>query len=118
MSDTQRGTATADPGSLAQYIQPVRSDLDAFNSKLNDYLRGDSPLISSIARHLLRSRGKRMRPAFLFLASRAADQFTEHAVDASLAIELIHTATLLHDDVVDEAHLRRGLNRLTISGTT
>ncbi|MBU0985496.1 MAG: polyprenyl synthetase family protein, partial [candidate division Zixibacteria bacterium] len=75
---------------------------------LHDCLRGDSPLISSIARHLLKSRGKRIRPAFLFLSSRAADNFTDASVDASLSIELIHTATLLHDDVVDESDLRRG----------
>lgn len=49
-----------------------------------------------------------MRPAFLFLSSRAANNFSEYSVDASLAIELIHTATLLHDDVVDESDLRRG----------
>jgi len=97
-----------DSNSLELFTRPVQSDLATFDSKLNDYLRGDSPLISSIARHLLRSRGKRIRPAFLFLASRAADNFNEHSIDASLAIELIHTATLLHDDVVDESMLRRG----------
>ena len=93
---------------LQEYIAPVSEDLEVFDRKLNDYLRGDSPLITSIARHLLKSRGKRMRPALLFLSSRAAENFTEHTVDASLAIELIHTATLLHDDVVDESDLRRG----------
>ena len=108
MTRANHSTASSDQLSLAEYTLPVQHDLEAFDRKLNDYLQGDSPLISSIARHLLRTRGKRMRPAFLFLASRAADRFTEHAVDASLAIELIHTATLLHDDVVDESHLRRG----------
>lgn len=97
-----------DADKLREYIEPVNADLDEFHRKLNDYLKGDSPLITSIARHLLRSRGKRMRPIFLFLSSRAADNFTEHSVDASLSIELIHTATLLHDDVVDESELRRG----------
>jgi geranylgeranyl pyrophosphate synthase len=82
--------------------------MELFDKKLGDYLRGDSPLISSIARHLLRTKGKRIRPAFVFLSSRASDNFGEHSIDASLAIELIHTATLLHDDVVDEADLRRG----------
>jgi octaprenyl-diphosphate synthase len=56
----------------------------------------------------LKSRGKRIRPAFLFLSTRAANFFSERSIDASLAIELIHTATLLHDDVVDEAEMRRG----------
>ncbi len=90
------------------FTRPVQADLEEFDRKLNDYLQGDSPLITSIARHLLKTRGKRIRPAFVFLSSRASDNFTEFSVDASLAIELIHTATLLHDDVVDESDLRRG----------
>ncbi len=100
--------ATLDNKQLLEYTKPVKDDLEEFNKKLHDYLRGDSPLITSIAQHLLRSKGKRIRPAFLFLSSRAADNFTRHTVDASLAIELIHTATLLHDDVVDESEMRRG----------
>jgi octaprenyl-diphosphate synthase len=97
-----------DKEKLIEYVQPVEHDLAEFKRKLNDNLKGDSPLISSIARHLLKSRGKRIRPVFLFLSSRAADSFTDKSVDASLAIELIHTATLLHDDVVDESEMRRG----------
>ncbi len=97
-----------DSAKMLEYTNPIQPDLDEFNRKLVDYLRGDSPLISSIARHLLRTKGKRIRPAFLFLSSRAADNFTERSVDTSLCIELIHTATLLHDDVVDESELRRG----------
>jgi len=97
-----------DQKKMLEYTAPIEADLEQFNRKLSDHLQGDSPLITSIARHLLKSKGKRMRPAFLFLSSRAADNFTEHSVDASLAIELIHTATLLHDDVVDESDMRRG----------
>ena len=97
-----------DNSKLLEYTGSVQSDLDEFHQKLTDYLRGDSPLISSIARHLMSSRGKRIRPVFLFLSSRAADNFTDHSVDSSLSIELIHTATLLHDDVVDESEMRRG----------
>ena len=97
-----------DAKAMQEYTRPIEVDLEEFERMLSDYLRGDSPLISSIARHLLRSRGKRIRPAFLFLSSRAAGSFTDHTVGTSLAIELIHTATLLHDDVVDESDLRRG----------
>ncbi len=97
-----------DLNKMYEFTGPIKSDLDQFSTKLNDHLQGDSPLITSIARHLLKSRGKRIRPVFLFLSSRASDNYTEHSVDASLAIELIHTATLLHDDVVDESELRRG----------
>ncbi|HOP07446.1 MAG TPA: polyprenyl synthetase family protein [candidate division Zixibacteria bacterium] len=106
-----------DVSRMQEYTEPVKADLEAFDRGLADYLRGDSPLISSIARHLLRSRGKRIRPAFLFLSSRAADSFTEYSVKASLAIELIHTATLLHDDVVDESDMRRGLKTVNAQWT-
>lgn len=97
-----------DTSAMMQYAEPVQSELAEFDQKLNDYLRGDSPLISSLARHLLKSKGKRIRPVFAFLSSHAADNFSDHSVDASLAIELIHTATLLHDDVVDASDMRRG----------
>ncbi len=93
---------------MIEYTSPIQEDLDLFSEKLHDHLQGDSPLISSIAKHLLKSRGKRIRPVFLFLSSRAGDNFTDFSVDASLSIELIHTATLLHDDVVDESDMRRG----------
>ena len=106
-----------DAAQMTEYTSPIKSDLDLFNTKLNDYLQGDSPLITSIARHLLKSRGKRMRPIFLFLSSRASDNYTESSVDASLAIELIHTATLLHDDVVDESEMRRGLETVNAQWT-
>lgn len=106
-----------DSAKMLEYTNPVQADLDEFDRKLVDYLRGDSPLISSIARHLLRTKGKRIRPAFLFLSSRAAGNFTESSVDTSLSIELIHTATLLHDDVVDESEMRRGLNTVNAQWT-
>jgi octaprenyl-diphosphate synthase len=106
-----------DSAKMLEYTRPVQSDLDEFDHKLADYLRGDSPLISSIARHLLRTKGKRMRPAFLFLSSHAAGNFTERSVDTSLCIEMIHTATLLHDDVVDESEMRRGLKTVNAQWT-
>ncbi len=93
---------------LEDLIQPVKADLDQFDRRLAEILTGDSPLISSIARHLVDNRGKRIRPAFLFLLARASDLYHEQGINASLAIELIHTATLLHDDVVDNSNFRRG----------
>ncbi len=97
-----------DISKMTEYTGPIKNDLDEFHRLLTDYLKDDSPLISSIARHLMKSRGKRIRPVFLFLSSRASNTFNEHSVEASLAVELIHTATLLHDDVVDESEMRRG----------
>jgi octaprenyl-diphosphate synthase len=98
-------------------IQPVEPDLDEFDKRLAEHLKGDTPLISSIAQHLMRSHGKRMRPALMFLSSRAGELFTEHTINASLSIELIHTATLLHDDVVDESDMRRGMETVNSKWT-
>lgn len=106
-----------DKSHMLEMTTPIKDDLKEFDRKLNDHLHGDSPLITSIARHLLKTRGKRIRPAFLFLSSRAGDYFNDCSVDASLAIELIHTATLLHDDVVDESDLRRGNSTVNANWT-
>ncbi|MCX6828286.1 MAG: polyprenyl synthetase family protein [candidate division Zixibacteria bacterium] len=97
-----------DGDKLKSIVKPVEEDLALFDSRLVSFLTGDSPLITSIAQHLMKSKGKRIRPAILFLSARAAGFFTEHTINGSLGIELIHTATLLHDDVVDDADLRRG----------
>jgi octaprenyl-diphosphate synthase len=102
---------------LKALTRPIELDLTTFDKRLAESLKGDTPLITSIARHLMRSRGKRIRPAMMFLSSRAAELFTEHTIDASLAIELIHTATLLHDDVVDNADKRRGIETVNFKWT-
>ncbi len=102
---------------LKELIKPVEPDLKLFGSRLGDVIKNDSPLITSIAQHLMRSHGKRIRPAFLFLSSRAANFYNENTVNASLAIELIHTATLLHDDVVDDSDMRRGSETINAKWT-
>lgn len=102
---------------LKTLLKPVESDMSAFDSRLGSVLTGDSPLISSIAKHLMRGRGKHIRPAILFLSSRAAEYFTDQTINGSLAIELIHTATLLHDDVVDNADIRRGMETVNFKWT-
>jgi octaprenyl-diphosphate synthase len=102
---------------LKSIIKPVEADLNLFDHRLSSYLIGDSPLITSIAQHLMKSRGKRIRPALMFLSARAAEFFTEHTVDSSLAIELIHTASLLHDDVIDNSEMRRGIETVNFKWT-
>ncbi|MFH1700165.1 MAG: polyprenyl synthetase family protein [Candidatus Zixiibacteriota bacterium] len=93
---------------LKEMIQPVVRDLKAFDHRLNKFLSADSKLISSIIKHIMSARGKRLRPVILFLSTRGGGYTSPKMVDAALAIELIHTATLLHDDVVDESDIRRG----------
>jgi octaprenyl-diphosphate synthase len=93
---------------LRQFFDPVRVDLSKFDSLIEKHLQADSALIQSVVDHLLEKRGKRIRPTFMFLTARCAGMNHENTVRAALAIELIHTATLLHDDVIDEADSRRG----------
>ena len=97
-----------DKQDLKDLTHPITRDLEAFEKKLRRHLSADSRLINSVIDHILASRGKRLRPALLFLSSRSGGYYSSKLSEAALVIELIHTATLLHDDVVDESDLRRG----------
>ncbi|MBU1319391.1 MAG: polyprenyl synthetase family protein [candidate division Zixibacteria bacterium] len=93
---------------LKQFFDPVRSDLNKFDKLIEEHLYSDSALIQSVLDYLLEKRGKRIRPTFLFLTAHCANMVDPRMIPTAMAIELIHTATLLHDDVVDEADTRRG----------
>jgi octaprenyl-diphosphate synthase len=92
---------------LASLDRWVRADLVAFEAELEALPRG-ARVVHSAAHHLLDLRGKHLRPLCVALASRFGDGFTEKARGLAVAVELIHSATLLHDDVVDFAERRRG----------
>lgn len=90
-------------------LEWIGEDLEKVDSEFRKNLRSDVPIISAIGEHLLLSGGKRFRPMLLLLtAGLCGYQGNDHISMASL-IEFIHTATLLHDDVVDRAELRRGI---------
>jgi octaprenyl-diphosphate synthase len=93
---------------LKELLEPVEADLQKFDQITDEVLSSESDLISNVIFHLLKKKGKRIRPAISFLISRAAGLTHPNMVKAALAIELIHTATLLHDDVVDDSGTRRG----------
>jgi len=99
--------------------QTDRFDLDAIRAELGDdwpavnqlifsKLESDVALVNSVARYIVRSGGKRLRPLLVLLAARACGYEGDKHILAAVIIEFIHTATLLHDDVVDESALRRG----------
>lgn len=96
------------PITLAAIQQPVRADLDAVFEELGRVVRSDFPMIEDVNAHLLRIRGKLFRPTLLLLASRAVDRFGPGKVTLGACVELIHVATLVHDDSVDHSVLRRG----------
>jgi octaprenyl-diphosphate synthase len=92
---------------LATLDRWVRADLVAFEAELAAIPRG-ARAVHAAAHHLLDLRGKHLRPLCVALASRFGDGFTEQARGLAVAVELVHSATLLHDDVVDVAERRRG----------
>ncbi|MDQ3300733.1 MAG: polyprenyl synthetase family protein, partial [Myxococcota bacterium] len=92
---------------LASLDRWVRQDLVDFEAELAVIPRG-ARVVQEAAHHLLDLRGKHLRPVCVALASRFGDGFTERARGLAVAVELVHSATLLHDDVVDLAERRRG----------
>ncbi len=88
--------------------QVVEQDFQQVNQLILEQLRSDVPLVEKIGQHIIESGGKRMRPLLVLLASKSlAYDKHDHALLAAI-IEFLHTATLLHDDVVDTSDLRRG----------
>ena len=94
--------------SLAQVLAPVRDAMDDFDREIRAKMTGQAPLLNIVCRYLLWQKGKRLRPMLVLLSAGAAGAITPNAVKAAASIELLHTATLVHDDVVDNAEARRG----------
>lgn len=87
----------------------MEEDLRKVDQEFQKNLRSDVPMISAIGEHLLQSGGKRFRAKLLLLSARLSGYSGENHISMASLIEFIHTATLLHDDVVDNAKLRRGV---------
>ncbi len=95
--------------SLDSILSLIKADLEKVEQRLEEYLSSDSPLIFQVAQYLLERKGKRLRPALVLLSfDRDNSSNKDKALDAAVAVELIHTATLLHDDVIDQSTTRRG----------
>jgi len=86
----------------------VAEDMDGVNKAIRQYLHSDVALISQMANYIINSGGKRLRPILAILCARACGYSGEKHCLVAAIIEFIHTATLLHDDVVDESSMRRG----------
>jgi heptaprenyl diphosphate synthase len=86
----------------------VRAGLESVESMLRDAVKSDYPFVTETSRHLVDAGGKRFRPLLVLLASQFADAGAPGIVPAAVAIELTHLSTLYHDDVMDEAVMRRG----------
>ena len=93
---------------MEQILRPIRKDIERFEERLELALRSDVDLVDQVVRYLASVKGKRLRPSLALLTSKMLGAASEDVLDAAVAVELIHTATLVHDDVVDCAELRRG----------
>ncbi|SEG08897.1 octaprenyl diphosphate synthase [Thauera chlorobenzoica] len=94
--------------SVKQLFAPIAADMQAVDAVIRNRLYSDVVLIRQVAEYIIHSGGKRLRPALvLFTAGAMGYQGTQHH-ELAAVVEFIHTATLLHDDVVDESELRRG----------
>lgn len=101
-------SAVLQPATQTSIIQPIATDMDAVNAVVRHQLHSDVPLVNQIAEYIISAGGKRLRPVLLLLMANAFGYRGTHHHDLAAVVEFIHTATLLHDDVVDESSLRRG----------
>lgn len=85
----------------------ISKELDEFERKFGDSVKGSNPLLDRIMRFIIKRKGKQIRPMFVFLSASIAGKIVDKTYRAASLIELLHTATLVHDDVVDNAMLRR-----------
>jgi len=97
-----------DSFSLAAVRDLLHGDWEAVNHEIVTQLNSDVALVNSVSHYIISSGGKRLRPLLLLLAARACGYKGDQHITAAAIIEFIHTATLLHDDVVDASSLRRG----------
>lgn len=93
---------------LAQIFQPIRHDLEQVEREFARHVESRVALIPEIGRYIQASGGKRIRPALLLMAARLGGYRGERAIRYAAVVEFIHTATLVHDDIVDGSELRRG----------
>ncbi len=93
---------------IDQIRELVREDLEMLDATIRRRLSSDVALINQVAEYIISGGGKRLRPLLLIISARACGYQGTHHTDVAAVIEFIHTATLLHDDVVDRSDLRRG----------
>ena len=93
---------------IEQLKHPIREELERFEGRFSNAMTSKIALLNRITHYIVNRKGKQMRPMFVFLAAKLLGTTNERTYRAASVIELIHTATLVHDDVVDDSNKRRG----------
>ncbi len=102
-------TPTALAAALRDIQAPVRGELDAVPGEIRRIVSADVPLVQEVGNHLLAMKGKLFRPTLTLLSSAVEDGMQPRAITCAAVVELLHLATLIHDDAVDHSVLRRGM---------
>lgn len=88
--------------------KPIAEELEIFESRFKNSMKSNVPLLDRITYYIVQRKGKQVRPMFVFLCARLFGPIKEETYVGASLVELVHTASLVHDDVVDDSHLRRG----------
>ena len=91
-----------------EIIAPVEQEMSEFEDRFRESMKSQVPLLDKVTHYIIKRKGKQMRPLFIFLSSKMLGTITDKTYDAANLVELLHTASLVHDDVVDDANERRG----------
>ena len=94
--------------SIKKIKNPIEKEMQAFEKYFRNSMKSTVPLLDKITHYIVKRKGKQMRPMFVFLSAKLFGEINESTYTAASLIELLHTATLVHDDVVDESYKRRG----------
>lgn len=95
--------------SISEISKPVKNELEQFNGIFKQAMRSNVGLVDLVARYIIRQKGKKVRPLLVLLSANLTGGVTERTYRGATLVELLHTATLIHDDVVDNADKRRGM---------
>ena len=93
---------------LKEIKKPIKKEMMLFEEKFKKNMKSHVPLLDKIMHYIIKRKGKQMRPMFIFLTAKLHGEINDSTYRAASLIELLHTATLVHDDVVDDANIRRG----------
>ncbi|MFC4441118.1 polyprenyl synthetase family protein [Caulobacter henricii] len=106
--DAVAATLPREPGSVDRLVRLAAADMGGVDRLITERMQSDVPVIPALAEHLIAAGGKRLRPLLTVAAARLAGSDNDACLKLAASVEFIHTATLLHDDVVDGSQLRRG----------
>ncbi len=95
-------------GVVNEIKAPIAGELEEFEERFRKNMRSKVPLLDKITHYIVKRKGKQMRPMFVFLSAKMLGEINDDTYNSASLVELLHTATLVHDDVVDDANERRG----------